>query len=210
MRVFYLRAHKELRASPLKPNVSTWMRSEKSLSFDVWCFNAAEKSKTCHFINKRKSRPALFTRYFWHSLSPSKLASSTPLPLSDTSTSSTPHSFSFTSATTCTRFNSTIQSCQKQKSIALDSPMLVAPASMLFSTSSLTAVAKVKTTCPEQIWCTEFLSIALMAPAGSGLKRRERKINDHLSFLFTLRHQGCWQIYTLHASKHQRNIRLHI
>lgn len=32
---FYLRAHKELRASPLKPNVSTWMRSEKSLSFDV-------------------------------------------------------------------------------------------------------------------------------------------------------------------------------
>lgn len=30
-----LRAHKELRASPLKPNVSTWMRSEKSLSFDV-------------------------------------------------------------------------------------------------------------------------------------------------------------------------------
>lgn len=31
----YLRAHKELRASPLKPKVSTWMRSEKSLSFDV-------------------------------------------------------------------------------------------------------------------------------------------------------------------------------
>lgn len=31
----HLRAHKELRASPLKPKVSTWMRSEKSLSFDV-------------------------------------------------------------------------------------------------------------------------------------------------------------------------------
>lgn len=43
--VFYLRAHKELRASPLKPNVSTCMRSEKSLSFDVWCFNAAEQTE---------------------------------------------------------------------------------------------------------------------------------------------------------------------
>lgn len=31
----YLRAHKELRASPLNPNVSTWIRSVKSLSFDV-------------------------------------------------------------------------------------------------------------------------------------------------------------------------------
>ena len=31
----YLRAHKELKASPLKPNVSTLVRSEKSLSFDV-------------------------------------------------------------------------------------------------------------------------------------------------------------------------------
>lgn len=44
--VFYLRAHKELRASPLKPNVSTWMRSEKSLSFDVWCFSAVDKSES--------------------------------------------------------------------------------------------------------------------------------------------------------------------
>ena len=31
----YLRAHKELKASPLKPNVSILVRSEKSLSFDV-------------------------------------------------------------------------------------------------------------------------------------------------------------------------------
>lgn len=42
---FYLRAHKELRASPLKPKVSTWMRSEKSLSFDVWCFSAVDCKK---------------------------------------------------------------------------------------------------------------------------------------------------------------------
>lgn len=56
--------------------------------------------------------------------------------------------------------------------------MLVAPASMLFSTSSLTAVAKVSTTCPEQIWCTECLSIALMAPAGSELQQRKSMLNS--------------------------------
>ena len=42
----YLRAHKELKASPLKPNVSTLVRSEKSLSFDVWCFKV-KASKLC-------------------------------------------------------------------------------------------------------------------------------------------------------------------
>ena len=39
-------------------------------------------------------------------------------------------------------------------------PTMVAPASTLFSTNSLTAVARVRTTCPEQILCTEPLSIA--------------------------------------------------
>ena len=54
---------------------------------------------------------------------------------------------------------------------------------MLFSTSSLTAVARVSTTCPEHIWCTECLSIALIAPAGSELIKKmkagisERNIN---------------------------------
>lgn len=59
-------------------------------------------------------------------------------------------------------------------------PMLVAPASMLFSTSSLTAVAKVSTTCPEQIWCTECLSMALMARAGSELLRRKQVLSDDI------------------------------
>lgn len=36
-------AHKEERASPRKPNVSTEVRSEKEASFDVWCFNAVPK-----------------------------------------------------------------------------------------------------------------------------------------------------------------------
>lgn len=38
--------------------------------------------------------------------------------------------------------------------------MLVAPASRLFSTSSLHAVAKSNMTCPEHMRCTEALSIA--------------------------------------------------
>lgn len=42
----YLKAQSELRASPLKPNVSTLARSEKSLSLDVWCFKV-KASKLC-------------------------------------------------------------------------------------------------------------------------------------------------------------------
>lgn len=61
-------------------------------------------------------------------------------------------------------------------------PMLVAPASTLFSTSSLTAVAKVRTTCPEQIWCTECLSMALMALAGS--EQLRRKVTMMYNFIF--------------------------
>lgn len=53
-------------------------------------------------------------------------------------------------------------------------PMLVAPASRLFSTSSLTAVPRLRTTCPEQMRCTDLLSMALMALAGSGLQRERR------------------------------------
>ena len=34
------RAHSELNASPRNPNVSTFIKSPKSLSFDVWCFRA--------------------------------------------------------------------------------------------------------------------------------------------------------------------------
>lgn len=111
----YLRAHKELRASPLKPNVSTWMRSEKSLSFDVWCFNAVERSEEVSLDQKDQ----LDFDYLgegkqkWHLLSPSKLASSTPLPLSDTSTSSAPHSFSLTSGT-C---NNVIQKCSSHEQL---------------------------------------------------------------------------------------------
>ena len=65
----YLRAHKELKASPLKPNVSTLVRSEKSLSFDVWCFKVKA----------------------------SKLCGSTPKPLSLTSKTSAPWFFSLIS-----------------------------------------------------------------------------------------------------------------
>lgn len=55
------------------------------------------------------------------------------------------------------------------------SPTCVAPASMLFSTSSFTAVARLSTTCPEQIWCTECLSMALMPLAGSELELQTDK-----------------------------------
>ena len=65
----YLSAHRELRASPRKPNVATVLRSEKSRSLEVWCF----------------------------SVSDSKFSGATPLPLSATSTSSEPCSFSLTS-----------------------------------------------------------------------------------------------------------------
>ena len=47
-------------------------------------------------------------------------------------------------------------------------PILVAPASILFSTSSLTAVARVSTTWPEHIRCTEVRSMALIEEAGPG------------------------------------------
>ena len=43
-----------------------------------------------------------------------------------------------------------------------------APASILFSTNSLTAVANVNTTCPEQILWTDPLSIAFIDPASIG------------------------------------------
>ena len=59
----YHNAHRELRASPRKPNVATpTSRSEKSLIFEVWCLR----------------------------VSASKLSSETPLPLSETSTNSSP------------------------------------------------------------------------------------------------------------------------
>ena len=64
-----LRAHRELSASPRNPNVDTVKRSSNSVSFDVWCLRVRA----------------------------AKLAGATPLPLSDTSISSRPWSFSFTS-----------------------------------------------------------------------------------------------------------------
>lgn len=51
--------------------------------------------------------------------------------------------------------------------------MLVAPASRLFSTNSLTAVPRFSTTCPEQIRWTDLRSMGLMALAGCGLGREE-------------------------------------
>ena len=65
----YLSAHRELRASPRKPNVATVVRSENSRSLEVWCFSVRD----------------------------SKFSGATPLPLSATSTSSEPCSFSLTS-----------------------------------------------------------------------------------------------------------------
>ena len=41
--VISLRAHKELSASPRKPNVSTDTKSENTLSLDVWCLRAKKK-----------------------------------------------------------------------------------------------------------------------------------------------------------------------
>lgn len=143
--------------------------------------------KQCCFIMHEVNLASLNkNKHCWHLLSPSKLASSTPLPLSDTSTSSAPHSFSLTSETcknvTLNQKPETEMSPHVLHDISAPYhkhqclPMLVAPASMLFSTSSLTAVARVSTTCPEQIWCTECLSMALMALAGSELLRRKYSI----------------------------------
>lgn len=55
-------------------------------------------------------------------------------------------------------------------------PMLVAPASRLFSTSSFTAVPRFSTTCPEQMRWTEPRSMGRMAPAGCGLGREGQQI----------------------------------
>ena len=64
-----------------------------------------------------------------------KIFCKTPEPLSTTSNKSAPQFLRWTS-------------------------MLFAPASKLFSTNSFTAVARVTTTCPEQIWWTDRLSNA--------------------------------------------------
>lgn len=55
-----LREHSELRASPRNPNVSTLTKSEKSWSFDVWCFSAEE-----HQIYVGLERKALKLHYIW-------------------------------------------------------------------------------------------------------------------------------------------------
>ena len=65
----HLNAQRELRASPRNPNVDTVSRSSNSLSLEVWCL----------------------------SVRAAKLAGATPQPLSSTSTSSSPCSFSLTS-----------------------------------------------------------------------------------------------------------------
>ena len=38
----YLSEQRELKASPRKPNVCSLVKSEKSLSFDVWYFKATK------------------------------------------------------------------------------------------------------------------------------------------------------------------------
>jgi len=43
--VTLLRAHNELNASPRNPNVSTDVKSAKSLILDVWCFKATVRNK---------------------------------------------------------------------------------------------------------------------------------------------------------------------
>ena len=56
---------------------------------------------------------------------------------------------------------------KEKNSSTFSLPTEVALASMLFSTNSFTAVARVRTTCPEQILCTDFLSIALISLASN-------------------------------------------
>ena len=50
MLTFWLSAHKEDSASPLKPNVSTDVRSENVSNLDVWCFKAI-----IHVISREKN-----------------------------------------------------------------------------------------------------------------------------------------------------------
>ena len=57
-----------------------------------------------------------------------------------------------------------------------DLPTMEDPVSILFSTNSLTAVANVNTTCPEQILWTDPLSIAFIDPASIGALQSKQNI----------------------------------
>jgi len=48
--------HRDERASPRKPNVTTEVRSEKEASFDVWCFNAAHSFSFLQREQKREQK----------------------------------------------------------------------------------------------------------------------------------------------------------
>ena len=68
----YLRAQRELRASPLNPKVSTLLRSEKSLSLEVWCFNANKTEQNKNIITgthsvRQRGQGCLVL--FWHPIS---------------------------------------------------------------------------------------------------------------------------------------------
>ncbi len=65
----YLRAQSELRASPRNPNVSTCIKSEKSLSLEVWCFKAAEVERTQISYYSPKLKSFRFDNVFERSLS---------------------------------------------------------------------------------------------------------------------------------------------
>ena len=119
VRVTTLRSHSEhseLIASPRKPKVRSEPRSAKLLNW------GRRVSASLPAARGGPPRRALDVWYF--AVSPSKSASSTPQPLSDTSMSSVPCSFSRTSTA-------------------------VAPASSAFSSSSFTALAMSKTTWPD-------------------------------------------------------------
>ena len=113
-------AHKELKASPRKPNVDTESKSVKSANFEVWCLAAekGEKIKKHYFLYYKF---LIFLSDKKHLLRLSKSTSLTPDPLSVTMMALDPWSTSFIST-------------------------FVAPASKEFSRSSFRAMAGLKIT----------------------------------------------------------------
>lgn len=82
-----LKAQREERASPLKPNERTELRSENVSSLDVWCLRASEMSSENHALNASYRVPILSWSF-----------SGIPDPLSTTSTNVRPKFLKRTSA----------------------------------------------------------------------------------------------------------------
>jgi hypothetical protein len=146
-------AQSEESASPRKPNVRTVVRSSKLESLDVWCLSAeGSSSDRDHLISTYTLTDALI------------VLRRDPAPIVDDFDGAQPVLLKAHFCTTA------LHKLALSKTYVRYVPILVAPASRLFSTSSLTAVCRSMTTWPDVMRCTLAVSIALMLElcAGSG------------------------------------------